>query len=319
MQTFLPHAGFAASAQVLDDRRLGKQRVETLQILRALVWPEYGWKHHPAVAMWRGFVPALVGYGVAICREWRERGYSDAVLPALLEFTGGRVPEEPELCAGDLMPPWLGAEPLHDSHRSSLLRKDAAHYLAHFPEVPEHLPYVWPQPVFPRWPLRRGRPEPLSPREALALLGLEEAPTGYLEAVERVSRGEGAEVHPTAPGDTTAGLLAGLCTPGETLWLLTGTPPAEVTVTGGTGSAGVIGTASASVARRPGPEDVAAMRAEAEAAPEFRFRRIPPGAGAVHIPERVGLVVVADAEIIPPPDGPPVLRLSGEGTAWTGA
>ena len=37
MQTFLPFADFAASAAVLDDRRLGKQRVETLQVLRALV------------------------------------------------------------------------------------------------------------------------------------------------------------------------------------------------------------------------------------------------------------------------------------------
>ncbi|MDQ1681515.1 MAG: hypothetical protein QOH99_56, partial [Frankiaceae bacterium] len=35
MQTFLPYADFGASARVLDDRRLGKQRVETLQILRA--------------------------------------------------------------------------------------------------------------------------------------------------------------------------------------------------------------------------------------------------------------------------------------------
>ncbi|HMC68015.1 MAG TPA: pyrimidine dimer DNA glycosylase/endonuclease V, partial [Mycobacteriales bacterium] len=37
MQTFLPYSRFDASAAVLDDLRLGKQRVETLQILRALV------------------------------------------------------------------------------------------------------------------------------------------------------------------------------------------------------------------------------------------------------------------------------------------
>ncbi|WP_169805263.1 MSMEG_6728 family protein, partial [Nocardiopsis trehalosi] len=74
MQTFLPYAAFADAAAALDARRLGKQRVETLQVLRALVWPRYGWQNHPVTAMWRGFVPALVGYGVAVCREWRERG-----------------------------------------------------------------------------------------------------------------------------------------------------------------------------------------------------------------------------------------------------
>ncbi|WP_407659745.1 pyrimidine dimer DNA glycosylase/endonuclease V, partial [Kineococcus indalonis] len=35
MQTFLPYPGFARSAAVLDAPRLGKQRVETLQVLRA--------------------------------------------------------------------------------------------------------------------------------------------------------------------------------------------------------------------------------------------------------------------------------------------
>src|SRR4051794_10899397 len=55
VQTFLPYADFDASAAVLDDRRLGKQRVETMQVLRALVFPSYrGWKNHPATRMWRG-------------------------------------------------------------------------------------------------------------------------------------------------------------------------------------------------------------------------------------------------------------------------
>ena len=37
MQTFLPYADFSKSAGVLDRMRLGKQRVETLQILQKLV------------------------------------------------------------------------------------------------------------------------------------------------------------------------------------------------------------------------------------------------------------------------------------------
>ena len=36
MQTFLPYSNYPASARVLDNKRLGKQRVEVLQILKAL-------------------------------------------------------------------------------------------------------------------------------------------------------------------------------------------------------------------------------------------------------------------------------------------
>ena len=36
MQTFLHEPDFARNARALDSRRLGKQRVEALQILRAL-------------------------------------------------------------------------------------------------------------------------------------------------------------------------------------------------------------------------------------------------------------------------------------------
>ena len=59
MQTFLPYPDFAKTATVLDPRRLGKQRVEAMQILRALNWPVYGWKHHPAVLIWQCYEEAL--------------------------------------------------------------------------------------------------------------------------------------------------------------------------------------------------------------------------------------------------------------------
>ena len=44
MQTFLPYPDFIASARVLDSKRLGKQRVEALQVLRGLIRPGYGWR-----------------------------------------------------------------------------------------------------------------------------------------------------------------------------------------------------------------------------------------------------------------------------------
>ena len=89
MQTFLPHADFRRTAEVLDSPRLGKQRVETLQILRALELPEYGWGNHPAVRMWRGYTPALVCYGLTCVEVWRERGYGDSTAAQIGEFAPG--------------------------------------------------------------------------------------------------------------------------------------------------------------------------------------------------------------------------------------
>jgi hypothetical protein len=70
MQTFLPYPDFSGSALVLDVKRLGKQRVEAIQVLRGLVVPGYGWPHHPAVKMWQGYEEALVRYGLDMCAVW---------------------------------------------------------------------------------------------------------------------------------------------------------------------------------------------------------------------------------------------------------
>ncbi|HEY2279438.1 MAG TPA: MSMEG_6728 family protein [Streptosporangiaceae bacterium] len=149
MQTFLPYPGFEESALALDTRRLGKQRVETLQIARALTRPGHGFRHHPAVRMWRGYEEALGAYGVAICREWRRRGYADTCEVKIMDdLTAAGVPvpvrAEPELRAAGGLPPWLGDEALHRSHRSALVRKDPEFYGPQFGDVPADLPYVWP-------------------------------------------------------------------------------------------------------------------------------------------------------------------------------
>ncbi len=88
MQTFLPYPDFVASAASLDPRRLGKQRVEALQVLRGLTVPGYGWRHHPAVRMWVGYQEALVRYGLEICRVWTATGRADTCAASLLtEFS----------------------------------------------------------------------------------------------------------------------------------------------------------------------------------------------------------------------------------------
>jgi hypothetical protein len=147
MQTFLPYPSFERTARVLDVRRLGKQRVEALQVLRAQHVPNYGWRHHPAVKMWRGHDEALVSYGVTICREWIRRGHRDTVLEQLVGLApDGEVLPQAELRQRGLLPPWLGNRAFHRAHQSSLVRKDPELYRAAFPNVPDDLPYVWPEP-----------------------------------------------------------------------------------------------------------------------------------------------------------------------------
>jgi len=151
VQTFLPFPDFLASARVLDDRRLGKQRVEALQVLRALIRHPYGWQRHPAVRMWRGYEEALGAYALAICAEWVGRGHADTVVASLLaDLAAAGLPTprtQDELTPGVELPPWLGDERVHASHRSALLRKAPEWYASRLPPEPVELGYYWPVPL----------------------------------------------------------------------------------------------------------------------------------------------------------------------------
>ncbi len=137
MQTFLPYKDFTLSAQCLDYRRLGKQRVEALQIFNALEGiptksgKQYtGWLNHPAVTMWRGYEEALLLYKNKMIEEWILRGYNNT-----MEMIG--VSDDVE------MPHWLGNEKLHASHRSNLLRKDFEFYSQYGWRETPNLEYYW--------------------------------------------------------------------------------------------------------------------------------------------------------------------------------
>ncbi|SCL20791.1 hypothetical protein GA0070616_2092 [Micromonospora nigra] len=150
MQTFLPYPDFLASARVLDQKRLGKQRVETIQVLRGLTRPTYGWRNHPAVKMWAGYEEALTRYGLDMCAVWCEPGRADTCAATMTTDLAAacdvdRIRTQPELAAAGELPPWLGRDDLHRSHRSSLLRKDPEHYRPLFgDDEPTDLDYVWP-------------------------------------------------------------------------------------------------------------------------------------------------------------------------------
>ena len=137
MQTFLPYPDFKQSAQVLDRQRLGKQRVEVLQLLKALR-DGGAWSHHPAARMWRGYEAALAVYGLDVCDEWISRGYQDTCRGKLADYFRV-IPFNP--------PGWLGDEAFHAAHRSNLLRKNPDWYGQFGWTESADLPYVWPDGV----------------------------------------------------------------------------------------------------------------------------------------------------------------------------
>lgn len=141
MQTFLPSPSYVESASILDDKRLGKQRVETLQIMKSLVIGG-GWEFHPATLMWKGYEASLLDYQYAICYEWHVlRGFQDTCLRKTMDLLW----RAPYLSEDKSDPWWIGDERFHLGHQSNLLRKDPEWYGPMFPaDLPNNLPYFWP-------------------------------------------------------------------------------------------------------------------------------------------------------------------------------
>lgn len=134
MQTFMPHQNFGVSARCLDDKRLGKQRVEAYQIIKAIRgdYNDSGaWVNHPATVMWRDHVGALCLYGAEMCIEWTKRGFDDSLLPQFVDANDGN----------DKSPWWVNNKLLQLTHRSNLVRKNSDYYTF---DVPYNIPYVWP-------------------------------------------------------------------------------------------------------------------------------------------------------------------------------
>ncbi len=161
MQTFLAYKSFEESAKVLDNKRLGKQRVECLQLLKALKQGQhcmynlaekkylYGnvvsadgyqirstpWYNHTATQMWVKYPAALISYGMAICYEWTKRGFKDTC--------GDKISHYYEIFQVYETPKWLGDERLHSSHRAALLAKNNSWYSQFgWKEIPE-INYFW--------------------------------------------------------------------------------------------------------------------------------------------------------------------------------
>lgn len=133
----MPYPSYEESVACLDDRRLGKQRLECRQIIDALGGAgSKSLLSHPVVGMWKGHAFQLACYAITCCEEWRRRGFADQMLDEFKTIVLVRVP------AGS--PPWLGNSELHSTMRGNLLRKDPEFYKRYGWSEKPMAGYFWP-------------------------------------------------------------------------------------------------------------------------------------------------------------------------------
>lgn len=132
----------------MDYRRLGKQRVEAMQLLNVIeLWEtgalshskKPGWINHPAAVMWRHYKVALQYYLKIMIEEWISQGYKNTM-------------SIPSVTKSDVItwPWWLGLKKFHSSHRSNLLLKDPTFYGKFNWKESPGTPYWWPQATPPK-------------------------------------------------------------------------------------------------------------------------------------------------------------------------
>lgn len=135
--TFLPFPDFEQSLNALDDRRLGKQRVEAKQMYDALTNPDAkGWRNHPAALMWKGHEDLLALYYNISIEVWKSRGKNNNM--SYIEVDLEKIKDKPK---------WLGWPAFHQSHMAALLRKDPQYYGDKFELLVgpyKDYGYIWP-------------------------------------------------------------------------------------------------------------------------------------------------------------------------------
>lgn len=133
MQTFLPYQSFTRTFKCLDYKRLGKQKVEALQIINVIEGRSKGWENHPTVRMWHLNIDSLKLYCNLCIVEWVRRGYVNNI--KMFELSFGLIEH----------PKWLGTNSFHSSHRAALLFKNYDFYSKYNWREQPKCEYVWPQ------------------------------------------------------------------------------------------------------------------------------------------------------------------------------
>lgn len=163
VQTFLPFDDIEKSLSCLDDKRLGKQRVEAFQILHLLlklkncVPQNCGlscmerfsrtYSNHPAVLMWKGSEKCLQFYLLTSMNIWSTRkskkGVNFSNTKMLENVQALQVSTLPVLTPEDY-PSWWKNEKFFASHRAMLYRKNPTHYSQFSNDSPKFDDYEWP-------------------------------------------------------------------------------------------------------------------------------------------------------------------------------
>lgn len=149
-------------AKALDNRRLGKQRVEAMQIINLLESNEKkGFKHHPASLMWKDHIDGLKYYCNCIIEEWISRGFKNTMdlydIPFLKDNTTNmdntsinKDPKDNTVTITNqknttvILPWWFTNKCLQMSHKCSLQRKDPKYYKFDVDNTYMLTGYIWP-------------------------------------------------------------------------------------------------------------------------------------------------------------------------------
>lgn len=118
MNTFIPYGSLSECCKILDNKRLGKQRVECMQLLNSYTKEQKGWKNHPITIMWKEYPLSLKYYTNCMITEWIARGFKNTM----------QLYEDYDTN----MPWWFSWKQLNFSHQSALLNKDFDYYSKFF-------------------------------------------------------------------------------------------------------------------------------------------------------------------------------------------
>lgn len=212
-----PITNIRYTAKILDDRRLGKQRVEAKQIIDAIEKGGKGWSRHPATAAWRyypidyypqvntgsvsgrstvdilpssitphriddAYLPALKLYHDIMVREWIRRGKNNNMK---LYYTD----DEYESFINGMwrhsipFPEWCSIDSVQYSHMARLIQKDPGYYQPKFPEIPiEYLEYgyIWPA----KWTLEQLRGDVVELETVADTVPVENVQSGFSSCTE---------------------------------------------------------------------------------------------------------------------------------------
>lgn len=144
VNTFVTSNSVSECASNLDNKRLGKQRVEAKQIIDCIESKlTKGFGNHPATLMWKDHIIGLKYYCNAMIKEWKSRKNSKGEpFKNTMEIYELDIKDEKEI-----MPWWFYCKQLQLTHKCSLLRKNPVYYKFELTEKEQefmYTGYMWP-------------------------------------------------------------------------------------------------------------------------------------------------------------------------------